>query len=194
MTPAREIVGESLGAHWRFVCQGCAAEFSYGPQIAGCPNCRRRGASGLLELVPPHHGPLPAPHERNTTRGLLRYLDLLLPIEPGSWISLEKVDRSRALPRSRRHVRLQQSLVQAGAAESNAFLQGPLCLRRHKNAARSFGYRRVAVSSTGNLGVSTAAYCAAAGMECLVIVPDDTPGNMISEASLYGARVAVLDK
>jgi threonine synthase len=62
------------------------------------------------------------------------------------------------------------------------------------NAARSFGYRRVAVSSTGNLGLSVAAYSAAAGMDCLFIAPRGTPAGIIDEANLYRARVAVMDK
>jgi threonine synthase len=60
------------------------------------------------------------------------------------------------------------------------------------NVARQFGYRRAVVSSTGNLGVSTAAYCAAAGLECLLLVPPATPRRVLDHARLHGARVLVL--
>ena len=57
------------------------------------------------------------------------------------------------------------------------------------NAARSFGNKKIVVSSTGNLGVSAAAYSAAAGMQCLCIVPHKISRLMIAQARLYGANV-----
>jgi threonine synthase len=59
------------------------------------------------------------------------------------------------------------------------------------NAARSFGFRRAVVSSTGNLGVSTAAYCAAAGLRCLFLAPPQTSRLILDQARLHGAHVMV---
>jgi len=59
--------------------------------------------------------------------------------------------------------------------------------------ARSLGYDRIAVSSTGNLGVSVAAYAAAAGMRCIVIIPDQAPRAVFQQAGLYGADVLITD-
>ena len=57
------------------------------------------------------------------------------------------------------------------------------------NVARMLGYRRAVVSSTGNLGVSAAAYCAAAGLTCLFLAPRHTGGPLLSQARLHGAEV-----
>jgi threonine synthase len=57
------------------------------------------------------------------------------------------------------------------------------------NVARTLGYRRAVVSSTGNLGVSAAAYCAAAGLTCLFLAPRHTGGPLLSQARLHGAEV-----
>lgn len=57
------------------------------------------------------------------------------------------------------------------------------------NVARTLGYRRAVVSSTGNLGVSAAAYCAAAGLTCLFLAPRHTSGPFLSQARLHGAEV-----
>ncbi len=59
------------------------------------------------------------------------------------------------------------------------------------SVARSLGYDKVAVSSTGNLGVSVAAYAAAAGMRCIVIVPEQAPRSVIQQAGLCGADFLV---
>jgi threonine synthase len=57
------------------------------------------------------------------------------------------------------------------------------------NVARALGYRRAVVSSTGNLGVSAAAYCAAAGLTCLFLAAPGTAGPLLSQARLHGAEV-----
>ncbi len=59
------------------------------------------------------------------------------------------------------------------------------------NMARSLGFRKFAVSSTGNLGVSVAAYSAAAGAECVFLAPPHTGQSLINQAHLHGARVVV---
>lgn len=55
--------------------------------------------------------------------------------------------------------------------------------------AAHFGYKRAVVASTGNLGVSTAAYCSAAGIKCIVLMSDDTPDVMVDAANNHGAIV-----
>jgi threonine synthase len=55
--------------------------------------------------------------------------------------------------------------------------------------ARALGYRRAVVSSTGNLGVSAAAYCSAAGLSCLFLATPDAAGPLLSQARLHGAEV-----
>jgi threonine synthase len=57
--------------------------------------------------------------------------------------------------------------------------------------ARSLGFARIAAASTGNHGVSAAAYASRAGLECIVFLAAETSPSMWYLAGLYGARVVV---
>ena len=59
------------------------------------------------------------------------------------------------------------------------------------NVARSLGFDRAVVSSTGNLGVSAAAFCRAAGLSCIFLAPPGTPQPFLAQGALHGARVLV---
>jgi len=52
-----------------------------------------------------------------------------------------------------------------------------------------FGAKVVSVSSYGNMGASTAAYAARAGIPCIVFVPSFIPKNMLTWLHVYGAMV-----
>lgn len=60
--------------------------------------------------------------------------------------------------------------------------------------AKQFGIQRLAVPSAGNAGGALAAYGAAAGMEVLVAMPDDTPAACVEEARQHGAIVELKPK
>lgn len=62
------------------------------------------------------------------------------------------------------------------------------------NLASYFGFRGTVVSSTGNLGVSVAAYSARYGMRCRFVAPDDVPRTVLGEAALMGAEVDCVKK
>ncbi|MBA2811361.1 pyridoxal-phosphate dependent enzyme [Streptomyces sp. KM273126] len=53
------------------------------------------------------------------------------------------------------------------------------------------GYEVVAAASSGNAGVSLAAYCARAGLGCEIAVTDDTPGHVVGLMRDLGAEVVV---
>jgi threonine synthase len=59
--------------------------------------------------------------------------------------------------------------------------------------ARHFGVERVAAPTNGNAGAALAAYAARAGMESVVVCPEETPEINIRETAAYGARVWVAD-
>lgn len=59
---------------------------------------------------------------------------------------------------------------------------------------RLFGRRTVALASSGNAGVSAAAYSAAAGMTCHVWVSETTPQAKLTQMLAYGARVYMLSE
>lgn len=55
-----------------------------------------------------------------------------------------------------------------------------------------FDAKIVSVSSYGNMGASTAAYAARAGVPCVVFVPSFIPKNMLTWLQVYGAMVVPL--
>ena len=59
--------------------------------------------------------------------------------------------------------------------------------------ARHFGVERIAIPTNGNAGAALAAYGARAGIETLVICPEETPELNIRETAAYGAKVIVAD-
>jgi len=179
---------------WEFVCQTCASRFPLGPRITGCPVCLQHGRSGLLECERISGAVPRSLNHRGSARGLPRYLDLLPCSAPQSWISLGE-GGTALIPSKVVGPALGLKSLWFKLEQQNPTLSfKDRFVSMTVNAARTYGYKRAAVSSTGNLGISAAAYCAAAGMECLVIVPDGTPESIVSEANLHGARVVALDR
>jgi threonine synthase len=60
------------------------------------------------------------------------------------------------------------------------------------SAALALGVRRLVAPSAGNAAGALAAYGAAAGVEVLVAMPDDTPRPFVEECRHYGARVELV--
>ncbi|MCC7273992.1 MAG: pyridoxal-phosphate dependent enzyme [Alphaproteobacteria bacterium] len=177
---------------WHLACTRCGRAVPFGPRVTGCAACAAGGVVGLLECVRPD-GPAPA---RATTAGrsMARYRHLL-PVPPAlDWVSLGEGDT--ALIRSRHigprlglpdlHFKLEQQNPTLSFKDRYVALT--------VNLARYFGFRRVVVSSTGNLGVSVAAYAAAAGMACRFVAPRDVPAGILAEAALHGAEVEIVEK
>ncbi len=54
---------------------------------------------------------------------------------------------------------------------------------------KAFGVTRAAMPTAGNAGAALAAYCARAGIEAYVFLPDDAPEVTLREVALYGAKV-----
>ncbi len=59
--------------------------------------------------------------------------------------------------------------------------------------AKELGFTTATVMSTGNAAASVAAYCAAAGLMSVVMVPAGTASSKIIQARAYGASVVVVD-
>lgn len=55
--------------------------------------------------------------------------------------------------------------------------------------ARELGVKRIAMPTNGNAGAALAAYATRAGIEALVLCPDDTPEINVREIAAQGARV-----
>ncbi len=59
--------------------------------------------------------------------------------------------------------------------------------------AKSLGAAKVAVPSAGNAGSAMAAYAAKAGLESLVVMPRDTPLEIVRETTAFPGRVFFVD-
>ncbi len=55
--------------------------------------------------------------------------------------------------------------------------------------AKEFGLKKLAMPTNGNAGAALAAYCSRAGLEAIVLCPDDTPEINVREIAAQGARV-----
>ena len=59
--------------------------------------------------------------------------------------------------------------------------------------AAELGATAIALPSAGNAGSAAAAYAAAAGLECHVVMPADTPGAIVAECRALGADVELIE-
>jgi threonine synthase len=55
--------------------------------------------------------------------------------------------------------------------------------------ARELGIRTVVEDSSGNAGCAVAAYCARAGIDCTIYVPEDTAAGKLAQIQWYGAHL-----
>jgi threonine synthase len=59
--------------------------------------------------------------------------------------------------------------------------------------AKHYGLKKLAVPSAGNAASALAAYCAAAGIEAHIFMPQDVPMANLVECKAYGAKVTLVD-
>ncbi len=59
--------------------------------------------------------------------------------------------------------------------------------------ARQYGLKKLAVPSAGNAASALAAYCAAAGIEAHIFMPQDVPMANLVECKSYGAHVTLVN-
>ena len=55
--------------------------------------------------------------------------------------------------------------------------------------AKELGIKKIIIPTAGNAGGALAAYCAKAGMECIVVMPAHTPAIFKNECELYRAKL-----
>lgn len=61
-----------------------------------------------------------------------------------------------------------------------------------RRLAEGSGLRRVLADSSGNAGTAIAAYCARAGLDCFVYVPQGTSPKKLEQIRAHGARLTVV--
>ena len=169
-------------------CDRCDLRLDAGPRLFGCPRCAERGVLNVLEVTYDEMTH-PQPPARERSAGLGRYADLLPGGSARDWVSLGEGDTPLILSRvigprlGLSRLYFKNETVNPTWSFKDRYVAVTV------NVARRLGYRRAVVSSTGNLGVSAAAYCAVAGLACLFLAPPETAGPLLSQARLHGAEV-----
>jgi threonine synthase len=176
-----------LASRWILRCTLCAGAEPFAARVFGCSSCRSQGRNGLLECL--RVGMEAAPRPSGQSRGLNRYRHLLPVAAEGALASLG--EGGTALVRSTRvGPRLGLRNLYFKLEQQNPTLSfKDRYVALSINLAHHFGFRGTVVSSTGNLGVSVAAYSAKYGMRCRFVAPADLPRNVMGEAALLGAEV-----
>jgi len=96
------------------------------------------------------------------------------------------------VPRLRRQLGMKNLFVKDESPNATAsFKARGLCLAISR--AQELGVRKVAIPSAGNAASATAAYAAAAGLECHVFMPSDVPSIFVAECRALGAQVTLVD-
>lgn len=167
-----------------------------------CPRCRARRPAEIGASTCPGCGlvldiridldgitPALAATIRARPRGLWRWHELLPVEDPAHIVSLGEGDtpllatpRLAALAGIERLYIKNDGLLPTGSLKDRV---NTVAISR----AREIGARLVATPSTGNAAASAAAYAAAAGLRCVVLVPETTAPAKVAQARAHGARV-----
>jgi threonine synthase len=171
---------------WSVRCDTCGGEAAFSIQVRGCAHCAHGGRTGVLQarFRPPQSPQAPI---ANVPRGMLRYRALL----PGGDAMQSLGEGDTPLVPSRQvgpALGLSRLWFKLEGCNPTGSFKDRYCAVS-VNLARRFGYERIVVSSTGNLGVSAAAYAAALGLECLLVALTETPDAVLEQASAHGARI-----
>jgi len=160
-------------------CFTCRTGFDHGLYPAGCPACGE-----ALEVVYEYGSDIEDP----AGTGIWRWAPLLPVEEPHHRISLGEGNtpllRLAGLPAN---LWFKNETANPTWSFKDRFHAVSL------SAARMLGYRTVVASTTGNHGVSAAAYAAAAGMRCVIFCHRESPRLQRRMMQLYGALAVVME-
>ena len=178
-------------ASLELACDTCGSRWPLQPLLFGCPACAEAGCTSSLHVRYPASRII-----AETTRAVSHTSQWdfapLLPVpEPTvrttlgeGWTPLVQAERLAAEADARVLVKLETcNPIGAFKDRLNAV---------SVSAARQFGYQRVLCTTTGNHGVSLAAYAAVARLDCLVVCQPDVEPIAVQQMRLHGARVAVI--
>jgi threonine synthase len=179
------------------VCQTCGSTHDPGPYPTGCPDCRAEGTAGRLEVrygtaaVPTSAYPTPGP-ETSTPASMWRYRDLL-PLLRSEPLTLGE-GGTPVVEVTRESERLDVTVLVKNETRNPTWSYKDRLNSLLLSNAVELGVDRVATSSTGNHGASTAAYASLAGVEdVVVLVPPDTEAPLRAQIRAHGADAVVTD-
>jgi threonine synthase len=186
-----ERVGAPYSAAQGLECLTCGTRYALEPILGGCPTCFSAGRPAILDVV-----------------YSLDREDAAVLAEPG----LGFWDYHRFLPVPDPEARvtlgeggtplvpLEAAAAETGAAEVWTKYEAGNPTHSWKDrtnavavaAALHFGFKKVLASSTGNHGVSVAAYASRAGVRGMILLPPSAPPLSEQEIRFFGAEVAVI--
>jgi threonine synthase len=168
-------------------CSRCRVHLSAERPQTVCPQCA--GALYVRYDLTPMRGVAARQEIGRTTAnttwtGLWRYRNVLPDVEPVTlgegWTPMLQ---SRRYPGA--------YVKEEGANPTGSFKARGLALG--VSMARHYGLKKLAVPSAGNAAGALAAYAAAAGIEANIFMPKDVPFANYVEATMYGAKVTLVD-
>ena len=170
-------------------CVECGRETDLGGHFFGCAGC-----GGALETVYDLAAAAAAADikqwRERPDRSMWRFRELLPVRDPAEAVTLgEGRTPLSPLPPSEANpvsgLWAQNETVNPTFSFKDRFHSASLSM------ARQLGYRRVVCSTTGNHGMSAAAYAAQAGMECVILADPRAPLVQRQWMRMFGARVIV---
>lgn len=169
-------------------CGSCGAEQALGPAFSACARCG---------------GPLEVAYDLRALAGLdgrawiagrphtiWGYRELLPSIAGTEPVTLGEGD-TPLLPAHSLSARLGRRIFWKNEACNPTWSHKDRFHSVAVTMGRAFGFRTVAATSTGNHGVSAAAYAAAAGMRSLILYPPETPTAFLHLTGIYGGQAVV---
>lgn len=178
------------------VCQACGTVHEPGGYPTGCPDCRHDGGAGRLEVsydpsIVPEEA-LPSPGAETTPADMWHYRDLL-PLLPDDPVTLSEGGTPVVAVTAVSEELGVSVLLKNETVNPTWSYKDRLNSLLLSNAVH-LGEERIATSSTGNHGASTAAYASIAGAEeTVVLLPPDTEPPIHAQIRAYGGEAAVVE-
>lgn len=157
-------------------CVRCDAVYPVGDYLEGCPACSNIGEPASVAL---HYAELPRTLDFDSIEEWLSY--------PPSDLG-EGMTRLSSLPRLAAGLGITSLHTKnefANPTGSHKDRMGALVAQR----AIDLGIGTVAIASSGNAGVSMAAYCGRSGLECVVVTTQNMNSNWRRAIEMHGARI-----
>jgi threonine synthase len=172
-------------------CLGCEARYAFEPMLGGCPACFAAGRAATLD-VEYELGPGDAAVLAEPGLGFWDYHRFLPVPDLGAVVTLGE-GGSPLVP-------VEAAASESGAAEVWTKYEAVNPTHSWKDrtnavavgTALHFGFDKVLATSTGNHGVSVAAYAARAGTRGMILLPPSAPPLSEQEIRFFGAEIAVI--
>ncbi len=192
---------------WQSRCLRCGESFPLGEHSGGCARCAREGVGVPVIPAPTDYRQSASPSGARRPGTMWEHAELL-PVERGQRpVSLGEgdtplIDLADLLDLDGLLDRADSTSDGTGAGQRVLFKDeranptGSFKDRLYSGAltrARQVGAPTVALASSGNAGLSAAAYAAAAGLDCTVLSTPDIPGPTVAGLEALGARLLVTD-